>query len=137
MYRRAALVVLTTVLFLVAIGCNSSGKQQTAGQTTAEQDFRELGLVYEYIAAEKSYPPRDLEDMRTRHSDALIMVIPKIESGDYVVFWGVGRITSGSDSETVLAYEKNAASAGGWVLLRSGTSKRVTAQEFAALRKAR
>ena len=34
------------------------------------------------------------------------------------------------------AYEKDAATAGGWVLMTNGTAKKVTAVEFASLLKA-
>jgi len=130
------LICYCAVVLLFAAGCSSTSTQGTAN-TSAEEDFRELAGVYEYIAAMKESPPPSLDELRLNHSEPLQMVIPRIESGDYVIFWGVGRSTSGSDAEAVLAYEKNAAQSGGVVLLRNGTVKRVSSQEFASMRKAR
>lgn len=134
MFRR---ILLLLALPVFAAGCTSSTAGSNTGATSATEDFRELAGVYEYMLAQKENPPRDLKELQTLHSEPLMMAIPRIESGEYVVFWGVSRTTIGAEAEMVLAYEKNAPHSGGVVLLRNGTVKNVSAQEFAALRKPR
>jgi hypothetical protein len=58
---------------------------------------------------------------------------PRIESGEYVVNWGVG-ISAGTANRAI-AYEKLTPTSGGAVLLGDGIVKHVTAAEFQALAK--
>lgn len=62
-----------------------------------------------------------------------------IKSGEVVVIWGVGvkgeeEKATGGD---VVAYEKDAPTNGGYVVLTSGEVKKMTAAEFAAAPKAK
>ena len=56
-----------------------------------------------------------------------------------VVLWGIPMLGEGNAATsegTIVAYEKDAATAGGWVLMTNGTAKKVTAVDFPTFRKA-
>jgi hypothetical protein len=62
-----------------------------------------------------------------------------VKSGQVVVVWGVGVQGEGAGAKgggDVVAYEKDAPTAGGYVLLTSGQVKKMTAAEFQAAPKA-
>jgi hypothetical protein len=98
--------------------------------------LRELVRVYEYIEYSKFPPPRRIEDFG-QHWDNMPNAYGRIEQGEYVVAWGVGRSTAPGAGQQVLAYEKKAAAEGGAVLLRNGTVKTLTAAEFSKAPKAK
>jgi hypothetical protein len=98
--------------------------------------MQELAEVYQYLAHEKEPPPSRLEDLRP-YEASMPNAWPAIEGGQYVVFWGVGLSGTPEAANTVLAYDKDAPTQGGAVLMRNGTVKTLTAQEFQAAPKAR
>jgi len=61
------------------------------------------------------------------------MALQALKAGDLVVIWGA-NFGSGTG---VIAYEKGAPTAGGWVLTQDGKTRTMTAAEFAAAPKAR
>jgi hypothetical protein len=99
----------------------------------AELGLKELGEVYKYRAAQKAPAPARAEDLM-ENAGAVDNALPLINEGHVVVVW---RVAYAPTSTEVLAYEKDAATAGGKVLLRTGTVKQMTAAEFAAAPKAK
>jgi hypothetical protein len=128
--KRHPWLVLAPLFLLPA--CHSSITTQPSA--VADNGLAELAQVYEYRAASNMGPPRRLEDLN-EHDAALPVAYAKIQSGDYIVYWGVGLSSSGRD--VVLAYEKDVPASGGLVLMQDGTVKSLTAAEFQAARKAR
>lgn len=61
---------------------------------------------------------------------------PRIQNGDYIVYWRVGLSDTAPGANAILAYEKKTPTEGGAVLLRNGTVKEMTAAEFQAALKA-
>jgi hypothetical protein len=59
-----------------------------------------------------------------------------LRSGEIGCVWGTILSTAANASSAVLAYEKKAATEGGWVLMQDGKVKRMTASEFQAAPKA-
>ncbi len=114
--------------------CRHKRSATTQPGVVAENGKKELGLVYEYIASNRLQPPRGLDDLN-EYEASLPVAYSKIQSGDYVVFWGVGLNSSAVN--VVLAYEKDAAVSGGLVLMQDGTVKTLSAPEFQAAPKAR
>ena len=131
MRRLTGLPACVAVAALLA-GCSSRTGGPAPPPPPAE-DLRELAGVYEYLAAQGKPPPKKLEDLREFGGGVLGAAWPKLESGDYVVFWGAGRAPG---SSAVLAYESKTPTDGGAVLLQDGTVTTMTAAEFQAARKA-
>jgi hypothetical protein len=97
----------------------------------AGEALRELAEVYKYLVTQKAPPPRKLEDL-AEYSGSLEGAMPLIRGGDIVVVWGLGH---SSGSSQVLAHERDAATSGGNVLLRNGTVKHMSADEFRAAKR--
>jgi hypothetical protein len=84
------------------------------------------------------HPPTKVADL-DKHQSLFPRAYAAIKSGDILVLWGVqpkgeGDIARGG--ETVVAYEKNVPTEGGYVLFSAGTIKKMTAAEFSAAPKA-
>ena len=102
---------------------------------SAGESLKELVSVYRYIEYSKLPLPRKTEDFAD-YVDSLPSAYERIKQGECVVIWGAGR-AAGEAGKQILAYEKKAAAEGGAVLLRDGTVKVLTAEEFNAAPKAR
>jgi hypothetical protein len=126
--RVCYLPLLVVVLLLPACGSNTPAPPPAVETGEALQ---ELAEVYKYLVAQKVPPPRKPEDL-AEYSGSLEGAMPLIRSGDIVVVWGAGY---SSGSSQVLAYEKDAATSGGKVLLRNGTVKHMSADEFRAAKR--
>jgi hypothetical protein len=113
------------------IGC--AARPTTPTPATTGDGLKELVSVYEYRDYSKLPPPRKVEEL-LEYVDSLPNALSRIQSGEYEVVWGVGMSKSAPSSGGVLAYEKKAATGEGAVLLRDGTVKQMTAEEFAAAR---
>lgn len=112
-------------------GCGKSETQ--APPVSGEAGLKELVRMYEFLAYEKRPMPRKVDDL-TEFFDTIPNALPRIQSGEYVLIWGVGLSKS---SNAVLAYEKKAPTEGGAVLLRNGVVKQMSADEFSKAPKAR
>lgn len=119
---------------MILPACSHKHRATTRPGVVAENGMKELGLVYEYIASNRFPAPRGLDDLN-EYEASLPVAYSKIQSGDYVVLWGVGL--NASAANVVLAYEKDAATQGGLVLMLDGTVKTLSAAEFQAAPKAR
>ena len=81
---------------------------------------------------------------KTADFDKLRTLYPKgyqaVKSGDAVVVWGTGGVKGEGEMAKgggdIIAYEKATPTEGGFVVLDSGETKRLTAAEFAAAPKA-
>lgn len=124
-----ALVLTFSLAWLV--GCTTG--DPAPPPSPVKDGLEELGEVYKFLAAQNLRPPAKKSDF-DEHEAAMQTAHAKIGAGDYVVYYGVGYAASSSD---ILAYEKDAATAGGKVLLRNGTVKQLTASEFQAAPKAK
>jgi len=131
MMRILVTCVLAIVLFAVATGCGGAGPQSTINPSGREK-LEEIKAMLDTIAADHQKPPSKMADL-----GAVEPMIPfsanDIRSGELVYIWGT---TISPGSAAVIAHEKNAPTAGGWVLLQDGTVKQMTAEEFSAAPKA-
>src|SRR5262249_19437326 len=128
---------LPLAALLVAAALSGCGRGRgDAPKANLGNSFKEIGEVYKFLAYEKKPPPSKLEDLRP-YIDSLPTSWEKLEKGEHVVLWRVGYTTASPGAQAVLAYEKDAPNQGGNVLLRDGTVKQMTAQEFQAAPKAR
>jgi hypothetical protein len=130
---RAGLVVVAAGLSALA-GCSSRPRGEVARQYTLLEDVSDL---LHSAAATARRPPAKLADL-----DRFQSMYPRgydaIKSGAVVVLWGTPLKGEGQagKGETVVAYEKDVPTNGGYVLLSAGTVKKMTAAEFEAAPKA-
>jgi hypothetical protein len=92
----------------------------------AQSALKELGEVYKYIATQRGrYPgkPADLDE----YSGALPAAHTLVNAGSIVVIWGKGY---SANSKQVLAYEKDAKTNGGLVLLQNGEVRQMMPAEL-------
>lgn len=122
-------------LLACVAGCGKGG-EQTPPPASGADGLKELVTVYDYLAYQKKGPPRKVEDL-TEFVDTIPNALPRLQSGEYVLVYGVGLAKSGPGANGVLAYEKKVPREGGAVLLRSGEVKQMTAAEFNAAFKAK
>jgi hypothetical protein len=122
------------VLIVLWAGCESA--PQPPPPPSAEEGLKELINVYRYIEYSKLPAPRRPEDF-SDHWDSMPTAFDRIKQGEILVAWGTGRSTVPGAANQVLAYEKKAPNEGGAVLLRDGTVKIMTAEEFNAAPKAK
>ena len=122
------------LVVIVLAGCQSA--PQPPPPPSAEEGLKELVGVYRYIEYSKLALPRKPEDFND-YVDSMPTALDRIKQGEYIVAWGIGRSTAPGAANQVLVYEKKALTEGGAVLLRDGTVKQMTAEEFNAAPKAK
>lgn len=123
-------VVAVTAALLLAAGCGGAGNARTAN------DLRGIGLMYHEYHNANAKAPDKLEDLKAYSS-----IDPKgyeaLAAGQYVFVYGVRLLDMPEGtSKTVLAYEKDAPTKGGYVLMGDGSVQKLTAKEFQAAPKA-
>jgi hypothetical protein len=96
-------------------------------------DMQSLADTYKFLAEKKRRPPSKLSDL-SEFEPGMPALWSQLVSGDVVLVYGVGFLAG---NQEVLAYPKNAETQGGTVLLRDGTVKVMTADEFKAAPKAK
>ena len=128
---RSALVCLIVSL---SAGCESAPQPPPA--PSGEEGLKELVNVYRYIEYSKLPLPKKPEDFGD-HWDSMPTAFERIKQGEYIIAWGVGRSSAPGAANQILAYEKKSPTEGGAVLLRDGTVKLMSAEEFNAAPKAK
>ncbi len=131
--RTFVLAACVTLSALTPVGCGGPDVPKDAtGAPTAKQGLVDLAELLKGVAEQKKSPPArqaDLEQYDVINLAATLAITRK----EVVYVWGTGIIAGG---QAVIAYEKDAPSAGGYVLIEDGTVKAMTAAEFAAAPKA-
>ena len=125
-------LVICVGLVLLVLGCG--GPPPAPPPLSAEGGLKELAEMYRYLDYSQLPPPKNVDQLFNEYAESLQTALPRIQSGEYEMVWGVGFSKVAPSSSGVLAFEKKAATEGGAVLLRDGTVKQMTAQEFAAAR---
>jgi hypothetical protein len=113
------------------------------GQATAEKpevdpkrifnDLKEIALAYHLFADKnKGAAPAKAADLGTFLSDKERKRLLDLLENKAIVFVYDVKITDMTDglSNTILAYEKDAPTKGGWVAYGDGSTKKLTADEF-------
>ncbi|MFL5331240.1 MAG: hypothetical protein ACJ8C4_20305 [Gemmataceae bacterium] len=133
--RRSLLPLASaTCGLLLFAGCNSKpspeshitgySQQQLLGEFAELYRCAQLNLLNNHAPARIS----DLEKCKAGFPYGYQAAV----KGDIIVVWGT-PLGSGTN---VLAYERDAASRGGWVVLQDGSVKQLTSSEFRATPKA-
>jgi hypothetical protein len=133
-FLRALPVLLALV---IGAGCSTGRKSGPSAGPSREDDLREVGNMVALYSGEfrRGYAkPTDL----ARYETGYPLGYQAIASGAIVVVPGATMPGEGDSSGTtaIVAYEKDAPTQGGLVLLHNGTVKTMTAEQFAAAPKA-
>ncbi len=127
-FRSTLILICCTMV----IGCGGGGP--AAGDPAAAQRKQELTEIHEmYVHFLKSQraAPKQLSDLTKKtYEGSHPMGVETLKKGKYIFVFGVEDQNSG----TLLAYEKDAPTNGGAVLMADGTVKFVNADEFKALK---
>ena len=116
------------VVSLAALGCG--GKDADAEYMN---QLRAFAKAYHSYADSTKMSPTSLADLKSDWA-TFPRVREDIESGQFVVAWGVSLERSATVNDRyVLGYEVDAPQNGGLVLLGGGTIRQVNAEEFAQL----
>ena len=125
-------LALAAIVLAIA-ACDRSDRTVPADAATAESELQELAGLIKLAAHEKKPPPRSVKDF-DELSAANPPGVQAVDQGRIVYAFGKGY---DAKSTAILAYEKDAATQGGFVLLQDGTVKRLTAVEFQSAPKAK
>ena len=128
--------IALTVFLAALVGCGSGGGGNApAPEVTkvSEGMLNELKEMLPAYSRTHKAPPTKAAEFN-KLEPAFPDAVRLINSGECVYVWGSGLAAG---SQAVLAHGKDAATAGGWVLLQDGTVKQMTAAEFTAAPKAK
>jgi hypothetical protein len=128
------LIAAALLLALGAVcGCGAGPKPAPAGEPKAEA-LREVGD----LLRAGNRPPSKAADL-AKYEPTYPRGYQALKSGEVVAIWGAamkGEGDAAGGGGEVIAYEKDAPIAGGYVLLTSGEVKQMSAAEFQAAPKA-
>jgi hypothetical protein len=130
--NRTVWAVVMAAGVALAGGCGNSKPTRSLGEEH-KGALEELGEVLKGLATEGGKPPAKLAELEPLEP-RLPVAGPAIRNGTIVYQWGAGYAAGGTQ---VVAYEKAAADAGGYVLLQDGTVKKLSAAEFQSAPKAK
>lgn len=113
-------------------GDSGGGPSGGGGTPSGKEAITSLADMLKDFAARNAKPPGRIADV-----EAVEPVFPGAYIGlkreDIVYSWGNG--INAANPGTVIAHEKTAESAGGWVLMQNGDVKQMSADEFKAAAK--
>jgi hypothetical protein len=134
--KNGFVLVALAPLALFVLGCGKS--DQKTGDTESQRIQSDLTGIYDLYtmyAKTNQKPPQRTTDLTTKEQQAIAPAATRaLTSDEYVIVWGADLA---SKDAAVLAYQKAAPNEGGWVLLRDGTVKQMTVDEFKAAPKAK
>lgn len=123
---RLVCAAVAAVGCVFATGCGDT--RPVVSQTPVKDALAEIGQLLKSLSDEKRKPPGKLTELGPVEP-MLPTAASMIRDGTIVYIWGTSYAASG---EKVAAYEKNAETEGGWVLLQDGTIKSMKTDEFRA-----
>jgi hypothetical protein len=139
MNRIRPLAALVGVAALLCAGCWKV--QQAAERVKRSNDLKQLVILYHNFHDSQKRGPASADELMPMAADPQEKaVVQAAKDGKYVVIWGVsfGELAKGNVgmTSTVLAYEKEAPTAGGMVAMADGNVINMTATEFESTPKA-
>src|SRR5262245_10182135 len=135
--------VFVAVALCSSLGC--SGKDSNGGTGGGDlkttNDLKEIGLAIHQYNSDFTKAPTKADDIKKYlEPPTAEAVLARINSGEIVVIWGVSiadMMKAGKTADVVLAHTRDAPTKGGQVLMGDTTVKKVTAEEFKALKLAK
>ena len=131
---------VTAVLASVLVGLGAPGCSRQESESASQERFNK-DMLLEFAELLKAHvrdhkkPPSKAADVASYepiYPTAHVGIVKK----DIVYPWGVGLTSGGDAGSTVLAYQKDVETKGGWALMQDGTVKELTAEQFKAAPKA-
>ena len=133
-HRKSTLLVLgLLVLLIFTPGC---GKKNTLeeDEPLPVQQLRQISQMA-LIRGKGSQPrPKQLSDFKPMEP-LYQLGYQALQSGDCIFLWSVYQDAPVDRAATVLAYEKDAPTNGGWAVMADGTVKHLDAEAFQAVPK--
>lgn len=126
--KTTSILLLFVVLAVLAPGCRRT--DQDPNVDPEKRELEELSGIYWMHVKNHQRPPAGLDDLN-QYQAVHPTVLRLLREGKYMVVWGVNDKNSG----TVLAYEKDAPTNGGWAVMANGTVKRLNADAFQSVPK--
>jgi hypothetical protein len=94
-----------------------------------DAELKEIYECYQHHIKSEQKPPAKQADLVKRQYEGIYPnALDAVKKGKYIVIWSVADKGSG----TVLAYEKDAPTQGGRVLMADGSVRTMSADEFKA-----
>jgi hypothetical protein len=125
--------MMPVLLALPALACllpGCGGQSDDPATLSRKNELLEIHEMYTSFVKRNQRPPQQLSDLTQKANE---MISPAgtgaLRRGDCVAVFGVDP---GKDSGAVLAYEKDAPTQGGWVVLANGTPQKMTADALKA-----
>lgn len=133
-------VLMVGLVFAAVMGCSPSANQAPASpEQSRESVLHELANLLRTAAGTQAKIPAKVSELAP-FSAGGPLAYDAVQKGDIIVLWGAslpGEGDAASAPEAIIAHEKVAPTEGGYVLLQNGQVKKVTAQEFDSLAKAK
>jgi hypothetical protein len=146
------MALLCVPALLVAFaGCSGKDKDKSddkgkdtsgSGSSVSSDDIKYFGIALVGYADFKEKAPTSIDDILALKATADLpkKTVELVRSGDIVGVWNVNftkyRATKDLDDH-VIAYEKDAPTRGGWVMMGIKNPEKVTAEEFKKLKLAK
>ena len=111
-------------------GVNDTGKPE---ENLQQYELHEIASLYKLYQEDKGRPPAKLADLEA-YEAGYSNAFDALRRGRCLTVWGV-NMNAPNASETLLAYQKQAPTQGGYVVMADETIKKLTSEEFKALRK--
>ena len=131
----ARLLVYACLLTTLGPGCGPRVVNST--EVYNQATLEEVSDLYRSASSARKKPPESIIDL-ARNRDLFMNGYKALEQGEIIAYWGVALTpgVEGSTPEEVLAYKADVPTKGGPVLLKDGTVKTMTAEEFKTAKKA-
>ncbi|MDR3638291.1 MAG: hypothetical protein P4L84_31095 [Isosphaeraceae bacterium] len=126
-------VRLIVVLAATIAGCG--GGSAAAPRSVEQLSIEQVGLLFRAYKKGQHPPPKNLKELLPLEQ-GYPAAVAALRQKEVVVFWGAGLADGSEAATTVLAYHKQVPETGGEVLMRDGTARTMTAEEFKAAPKA-
>jgi hypothetical protein len=141
-------LLIPLVCCLLLAGCSKStksggdksketdggGRRFSPGNLSMSSDLKQLSLAYQNCLS-SGRPPANAKQLAPFFENDQ-KLLNKLESEEIVFLYGVGlnQMQPQGPGRTIIAYEKDAPTQGGYVALGDATVKKVTAEEFKTLK---
>ena len=119
-----------TALAGLLLGCGKN-PEPVVEDGLGRSQLQDIWGLYQLYIEENKKPPTKLTDAE-KYAIGFATGYDAVSAGDYVVEWGV-HVGATASPNAVLAYPKSAPTQGGWVLMRDGNIRKMTADELKAI----
>jgi len=120
---------LAAIAFVGVAGCGEPARQTVPADKVAQIQLEDVYGLYKTHVEKLKRPPSKLEQLYA-WEPAYVNGYAAVNEGKVVVVWGVPVPPAPGTAPTILAYEKDVPSDGGFVLFQDGAVRHLTSAEF-------